>query len=73
MSNIMPQEKNELLQLASSVNPSADTKLLSYLAELAASGCQAKDVKDFLRCAVARSSIVSRVASSQGAKSSPQK
>jgi hypothetical protein len=55
MSTLSPAEKAELVALASAAQPGLDPKLVDHLAELAALGCQPKDVKDYLRCLVARS------------------
>jgi hypothetical protein len=54
-SSLTVQEKADLMALASSAQPGMDPALLDHLAELAGLGCQAQDVKDYLRCLVARS------------------
>eukprot|EP00955_Chlamydomonas_euryale_P018654 199091-Chlamydomonas_euryale.AAC.7 len=56
MSSLSAAERADLQALAASALPDVDPQLVEYLMELSALGCQAKDVKDFLRCLVARPS-----------------
>jgi hypothetical protein len=71
-SALSTQEKAELLHLASCVHPNLDKALLGHLAELSALGCQAKDVKDFLRCVVARSAAATAPAPALAAPAGQQ-
>lgn len=67
-SSLTVQEKADLMALASSAQPGMDPALLDHLAELAGLGCQAQDVKDYLRCLVARSGTAGAAA---GARPAP--
>lgn len=45
MARLSSTDKAELLQVAAAIDPRLDRTLIGHLAELAAQGCQAKDVK----------------------------
>lgn len=71
MSLLAPADKAELLNLATHalpLNTTLDKQMLGILAELASVGCQAKDVKDFLRLIVAKSQSASALLSSTSQK-----
>lgn len=66
-SSLTPEEKADLMELAEFCIPNSDRQLLELLAELAAEGCQAKDVRDYLRCLVANRSTAGRPGSTSAA------